>query len=102
MSAIDKTQIDKDKLKEKLEEKFDVSHFDPNTVIRGAQLTLVGGEEQLFPILHIPTRSIVTYQYLIQLIAHFKTQHCSPPITIAKLRSLSWRVLLLDLSSLCL
>ncbi|SPJ85245.1 probable transmembrane protein UsgS [Fusarium torulosum] len=47
MSAIDKTQIDKDKLKEKFEEKFDVSHFDPNTVIRGAQLTLVGAHRAL-------------------------------------------------------
>lgn len=44
MSSNEKAQLDKDKLKEKLEEKFDLSHFDPNTVIRGAQLTLVGGE----------------------------------------------------------
>lgn len=32
-------RIDKDKLKKEL----DVSNFDPNAVLRGAQLTLVGG-----------------------------------------------------------
>ncbi|KAM0348295.1 hypothetical protein ACHAPU_004263 [Fusarium lateritium] len=47
MSAIDRTQLDKDRLKGKLEEKFDISHFDPNTVIRGAQLTLVGAHRAL-------------------------------------------------------
>jgi hypothetical protein len=46
MSSSDKLNIDKERLKEKLEEKLDVSHFDPNTVIRGAQLTLVGGESE--------------------------------------------------------
>lgn len=30
--------------KEKLKKAFDVSHFDFNAVLRGAQLTLVGGE----------------------------------------------------------
>lgn len=39
MSTIQKPHIDKDKLKQKL----DVSHFDLNAVLRGAQLTLVGG-----------------------------------------------------------
>ncbi|KAJ3532080.1 hypothetical protein NM208_g8596 [Fusarium decemcellulare] len=33
MSSPDKLHVDKDKLKEKLEEKFDLSHFDPNSVI---------------------------------------------------------------------
>lgn len=49
MSSSDKSSIDKERLKEKLEEKLDVSHFDPNTVIRGAQLTLVGGESESEP-----------------------------------------------------
>lgn len=31
--------------KEKVKEAFDLSHFDVNTVIRGAQLTLVGGKQ---------------------------------------------------------
>jgi hypothetical protein len=47
MSSSDKLSIDKERLKEKLEEKLDVSHFDPNTVIRGAQLTLVGAHRAL-------------------------------------------------------
>ena len=29
--------------KEKLKKAFDVSHFDLNAILRGAQLTLVGG-----------------------------------------------------------
>lgn len=42
-----------DKLEEKIEEKldkeelkkaFDISHFDLNAILRGVQLTLVGGE----------------------------------------------------------
>jgi hypothetical protein len=40
MPADEKLQVDKAKVKEA----FDMSHFDLNTVIRGAQLTLVGGE----------------------------------------------------------
>ncbi|KAF5018948.1 hypothetical protein F66182_9037 [Fusarium sp. NRRL 66182] len=47
MSNTDKIQVDKTKVKEKLEEKFDLSHFDLNTVIRGAQLTLVGAHRAL-------------------------------------------------------
>ncbi|RGP60723.1 transmembrane protein [Fusarium sporotrichioides] len=47
MSSNERMSIDKDKLKEKLEQKLDVSHFDPNTVIRGAQLTLVGAHRAL-------------------------------------------------------
>ncbi|KAM0360251.1 hypothetical protein ACHAP4_002322 [Fusarium culmorum] len=47
MSSNENMSIDKDKLKEKLEQKLDVSHFDPNTVIRGAQLTLVGAHRAL-------------------------------------------------------
>ncbi|KAJ4118663.1 hypothetical protein NW768_010722 [Fusarium equiseti] len=47
MSSSEKLSIDKERLKEKLEEKLDVSHFDPNTVIRGAQLTLVGAHRAL-------------------------------------------------------
>ena len=31
--------------KEKLKKAFDVSHFDINAVLRGIQLTLVGGEQ---------------------------------------------------------
>lgn len=30
--------------KEKLKQKFDISNFDLNAVLRGAQLTLVGGK----------------------------------------------------------
>lgn len=49
---MDKLQIEKDKLKrvmgdnfdtEKLKAKFDTSNFDFNAVLRGMQLTLVGG-----------------------------------------------------------
>ncbi|KAJ4247724.1 hypothetical protein NW762_012932 [Fusarium torreyae] len=47
MSSNEKMQVDKEKIKEKFEEKFNVSHFDPNTVIRGAQLTLVGAHRAL-------------------------------------------------------
>ncbi|KAK4464267.1 Acetamidase/Formamidase family-domain-containing protein [Cladorrhinum samala] len=43
MSTIHKPHIDKDKLKQKL----DVSHFDLNAVLRGAQLTLVGAHRAL-------------------------------------------------------
>jgi hypothetical protein len=39
MSVADELQIDKEKIKKA----FDVSHFDINAVLRGAQLTLVGG-----------------------------------------------------------
>ncbi|KAK4228204.1 Acetamidase/Formamidase family-domain-containing protein [Podospora fimiseda] len=42
-SKIKKPHIDKDKLKQKL----DVSHFDLNAVLRGAQLTLVGAQRAL-------------------------------------------------------
>lgn len=53
MSTVEKLQDEAEKLKEiveqnvdtdKLKKQFDVSHFDPNAVLRGAQLTLVGGE----------------------------------------------------------
>lgn len=40
MPPNEKLHVDKAKIKEA----FDMSHFDLNTVIRGAQLTLVGGE----------------------------------------------------------
>ncbi|CAM1503733.1 Fc.00g013240.m01.CDS01 [Cosmosporella sp. VM-42] len=43
MSSVEKLQVDKDKVKEK----FDLSHFDPNAVLRGAQLTLVGAHRAL-------------------------------------------------------
>lgn len=62
MSASEKLSLDAEKVKraveknvdkEKLKQAFDVSHFGINTVIRGAQLTLVGGEylilEIVFP-----------------------------------------------------
>jgi hypothetical protein len=39
MSADQRRHLDRDKLKKK----FDVSHFDLNAIIRGIQLTLVGG-----------------------------------------------------------
>jgi hypothetical protein len=39
MSTTNRPHIDKDKLKQKL----DVSHFDLNAILRGVQLTLVGG-----------------------------------------------------------
>jgi hypothetical protein len=40
----DKLQHTLDKIdKDKLKQKFDLSHFGLNAVIRGAQLTLVGG-----------------------------------------------------------
>jgi hypothetical protein len=40
MSADQRPVIDKAKLKQR----FDISHFDLNAVIRGIQLTLVGGK----------------------------------------------------------
>jgi hypothetical protein len=43
MSADQRLPLDKDKLKKK----FDVSHFDINAIIRGIQLTLVGGENPI-------------------------------------------------------
>jgi len=39
MAQTQKPFVDKDKLKKKLE----VSNFDPNAIVRGAQLTVVGG-----------------------------------------------------------
>lgn len=42
-------QLDKDKLKHKL----DVSHFDFNAILRGAQLTMVGGMFSLLSTLEI-------------------------------------------------
>jgi hypothetical protein len=36
------SQVDIDK--EKLKQKFDISNFDLNAVLRGTQLTLVGGK----------------------------------------------------------
>ena len=56
MSAAEKVQDEAEKLKrvfdekvdkEKLKQQFDVSHFDPNAVLRGMQLTLVGGKISL-------------------------------------------------------
>jgi hypothetical protein len=53
MSTTERLQDEADKVKRavernvdtnKLKEKFDVSHFDANAVLRGMQLTLVGGE----------------------------------------------------------
>lgn len=53
MSTAEKLHSEADRLKraieqnvdtEKLREKLDMSHFDPNAVLRGIQLTLVGGE----------------------------------------------------------
>lgn len=42
---LDKLPLDKLPLdKETLKQEFDLSHFDINSVIRGAQLTLVGGK----------------------------------------------------------
>jgi hypothetical protein len=45
MSAGQRLPLDKAKLKKK----FDVSHFDFNAVIRGVQLTLVGGTQLSSP-----------------------------------------------------
>jgi hypothetical protein len=45
MSAEQRLPLDKEKLKKK----FDVSHFDFNAVIRGVQLTLVGGTQPSSP-----------------------------------------------------
>jgi hypothetical protein len=45
MSAEQRLPLDKAKLKKK----FDVSHFDFNAVIRGVQLTLVGGTQPSSP-----------------------------------------------------
>ena len=39
MSATQRVNLDKDKLKQQ----FDVSHFDINAILRGMQLTFVGG-----------------------------------------------------------
>lgn len=43
MDSSEKLHIDKEKLKKQ----FDVSHFGLNAVLRGIQLTFVGGEIQL-------------------------------------------------------
>lgn len=86
MASSDKIQVDKDKLKEKLEEKFDLSHFDFNAIIRGAQLTLVGGK-YLYCIQYLRSGSSVvgTANTMTQPIEHFRTRHSSLPITIVKL-----------------
>jgi hypothetical protein len=60
MSADKRLPLDKDKLKKK----FDVSHFDINAIIRGIQLTLVGGEN---PIQFI--HSLVATKYLVVVTA---------------------------------
>jgi hypothetical protein len=44
MSADQIPRLDKVKLKKK----FDISHFDLNAIIRGVQLTLVGGKKPQF------------------------------------------------------
>lgn len=49
MSSLRPTSHIVDIDKEKLKEKFDTSHFDINAVIRGAQLTLVGGMHTFTP-----------------------------------------------------
>lgn len=41
MSADGRSHLDKAKLKKQ----FDISHFDLNAIIRGIQLTLVGGTQ---------------------------------------------------------
>lgn len=46
MTEHNNLKLDKDKLKEA----FDLSSFDVNAVIRGAQLTLVGGASLVFPL----------------------------------------------------
>lgn len=59
MSAVEKVQDEAERLKkvidqnvdtEMLKKQFDVSNFDPNAVLRGMQLTLVGGESVSVPI----------------------------------------------------
>jgi hypothetical protein len=44
MSAFKRPSHAVDIDKEKLKQKFDISNFDLNAVLRGAQLTLVGGQ----------------------------------------------------------
>lgn len=40
--------------REQLEEKLKASNFDPNAILRGAQLTVVGGQNYCLPALHSP------------------------------------------------
>jgi hypothetical protein len=46
MASSDRLHIDKQQLKQK----FNVSHFDLNAIIRGMQLTLVGGQSSFPPL----------------------------------------------------
>lgn len=43
-----KPLLTQEELKEKLKEKLQVSNFEPNSIIRGAQLTVVGGKLRHF------------------------------------------------------
>lgn len=76
MSADQRPHIDKDKLKEH----FDISHFDLNAIIRGIQLTLVGGMQSI--ISAMPAPSILEIRHLIPLAADTEPQpieHCRTP-----------------------
>lgn len=48
-SKAERVELPVDIDKEKLKKAFDVSHFDINAVLRGAELTLVGGKRHHRP-----------------------------------------------------
>ncbi len=69
--------------RERLRRAFDTSHFNLNAVLRGVQLTLVGGEPQL------PKRSfsLGTDHRSLQPTERFRTRPFSRLITTGKLPS---------------
>lgn len=69
--------------KTKIKEAFDISHFDINTVIRGAQLTLVGGKYSLC--LAIQHDTLTSFGSL-KPIEPFRIPPYSPTITTARLQ----------------
>ena len=74
--------------KEKLKEKFDISHFDLNAVIRGIQLTGVGGMFTSQLPLAMPDTDAES-----QPIERFRTQTSSPRNTTGRRPLQSLRVL---------
>lgn len=70
--------------KEKLKKAFDISHFDINAILRGVQLTLVGGTTWHPPSGQYWSLALTRDQ---QLTGHFRILPCSAPSTIARPRS---------------
>jgi hypothetical protein len=80
--------------KQKLKKAFDLSHFDINAILRGIQLTLVGGEKKTHPTLcpihddnYLIMSAKLTASYpscSLQRIVHYKIPKSSPMITTDK------------------